>query len=131
MMKLGSLAIKKFQSKDCLFLFKGGWSLLIRRLSIDVTLKSLLVAKIEKSSKSCAWLQNERRSLIAESSSPLTLFPMSAEIFRCSHLHIVYGLQFLARTVFGNSTFNSHFKFFKGLGIGLFLWELCPIVFDL
>ena len=43
---------KVSKGKDCFFLFKGGWSLLIRRLSINVTLKSLLlVARIEKSSK--------------------------------------------------------------------------------
>ena len=50
-------------------------TLLIRRLSINVTLKSLLlVARIEKSSKSGVWLQNKRCSLMAEWSSPLTLF---------------------------------------------------------
>ena len=62
-------------------------TLLIRRLSINVTLKSLLlVARIEKSSKSGVWLQNKRCSLMAEWSSPLTLFPVSAEIPKCSHL---------------------------------------------
>ena len=67
--------------KDCLFLFKGGWSLWIRRLFINMTLKSLLlIAKIEKSSKPGAWLQNKRCSLMAESSSRLTLFSVSAEI---------------------------------------------------
>ena len=66
---------------------KGGWSLLIRRLSINVTLKSsLLVARIEKSSKSGAWLQNKRCSLMAESSSPLTPFPVNAEIPNYSHI---------------------------------------------
>ena len=44
-----------------MFLLKGRWSLLIRR--------------IEKSSKSGAWLQNERYSFMAESSSLLTFFP--------------------------------------------------------
>ena len=72
---------KSYKGKDCLFLFKEGWSLLIRRLSIKVTLESLLLAvSIEKSSKSCVWLQNKRCSLMAESSSSLTLFPVSAEI---------------------------------------------------
>ena len=43
------------KGKDCLLLFKGGWSLLIRRFSINLTLTSLfLVARIEKSSKSGA-----------------------------------------------------------------------------
>ena len=84
MMKLCSLAVKKFQRKR-LFLFKGGWFLLIRRLSININLKTLLlVARIEKSSKSGAWLQNKRYSLMAESSSTLTLFPASAKIPKCS-----------------------------------------------
>ena len=53
----------------------------IRRLSINATLKSLLlVARIEKSSKSSAWLQNKRCSLMAESSSPLTIFPVIGSI---------------------------------------------------
>ena len=63
------------KGKDCLFLLKGEWSLLIRRLSINVTLKSLLlVARIEKSSKSGVWLQNKRCSLMVESSSPWIIF---------------------------------------------------------
>ena len=53
----------------------------IRRLSINATLKSLLlVARIEKSSKSAVWLQNKRCSLMAESSSPLTIFPVIGSI---------------------------------------------------
>ena len=73
--------------KYCLFLLKGGWSLLIRRLSINVTLKSLLLlARIEKSSNSGVWLQNKRCSLMAESSSPLILFPVSAGIPKCSQI---------------------------------------------
>ena len=55
--------------------------------SINVTLKSLfLLARIEKSSNSGVWLQNKRCSLMAESSSPLTLFPVSVEIPKCSHI---------------------------------------------
>ena len=34
--------IKKFQGQEIYFLFKGGWSLLIKRSSIKLTLKSLL-----------------------------------------------------------------------------------------
>ena len=49
---------------------------MIRKLSINVTLKSLLlVARIEKYSKPGVSLQNQRCSVMAESSSPLTLFP--------------------------------------------------------
>ena len=70
-----------------MFLFKRGWSLLIRRFSINVILKSLLLlARIEKSSESGVWLQNKRCSLMVEWSSPLTLFPVSAKIPKCSHL---------------------------------------------
>ena len=44
--------IRLCSSIECLFLFKGGWSLLIKRLSIKVTLKSLLLlASMKKLSK--------------------------------------------------------------------------------
>ena len=52
-----------------------------------LTLKSLLlVARIENYSKSGALLQNRRCSLMTESSSPLTLFSVSAETAKCSHI---------------------------------------------
>ena len=51
---------KSSKGSECLFLFKGGWSLLIKRLSINVTLKSLLLlASMEKLSKPDEWLQNK------------------------------------------------------------------------
>ena len=70
-----------------LVLIQRKWALLIRRLSINVTLKSLLlVVRIEKSSKSGAWLKNKRCFFMAESSSVFTLFPASAEIPKCFHI---------------------------------------------
>ena len=54
----------------------------------------LLVGRIEKSSKSIAWLQNEKYSLMAESSSPLTLFPMNTEIPKCSHTDLKMTFSF-------------------------------------
>ena len=67
---------KSSKGKDCLFLFKGGWSLL------SLTLKSLLlVVRIEKSSKSSAWLQNKRCYLMADHHHPV-----SAKIPKCSHI---------------------------------------------
>ena len=51
---------KSSKCKDWSFLFKGGWSVLIGRLSINITLKSLLlIVRTEKSSKWGAWLQNK------------------------------------------------------------------------
>ena len=45
---------------ECLFLFKEGWSLFIKSLSIKITLESLLLlASIEKSSKPDELLQNK------------------------------------------------------------------------
>ena len=42
--------------------------------------KSLLIARMGKSSKSGKWLQHKRCSLMPDLSSPLTVFPLSAEI---------------------------------------------------
>ena len=78
---------KSSKGSECLFLFKGGWSLLIKRLSINVTLKSLLLlASMEKSSKPDEWLLNKWCSFMAELLSPFTLFPVRAETPRCSHI---------------------------------------------
>ena len=59
---------------------------------IKFVIKSfLLVLGIEKSSKSGMWLQNKKCSLMAESSSPFTLFPVSAEIPKYSHILTLKG----------------------------------------
>ena len=57
-----------------------------------VTFKSLFwVGRNEKSSKSGEGLQNKRCSSMAESSSPLILFPGSAKIPKCSYILIVWS----------------------------------------
>ena len=56
---------KSYKGKDCLFLFRGWWSQLIRRLSISITLKSLLlIVRIGKSSKSCVIAKYKRHSVL-------------------------------------------------------------------
>ena len=55
---------------------KGGWSLLIKRLSIKDT--SVLLGSIEKYSKPDKWLQNKWCLFMAESLSPFTLFLVRA-----------------------------------------------------
>ena len=86
-MKLCSLATKKLQRQTWLFLFKEERPVLIRRLSINVTLKLLLLAaRFEKSSKSCAILQTKRCPLMAEPLSPVTLPPLTGKVPRCSHI---------------------------------------------
>ena len=48
------------KGSECLLLFKAGWSLLIKILFINVTLKSLLLlASMEKSKKPDEGLQNK------------------------------------------------------------------------
>ena len=48
---------KSSKGNEYLFLFKRGWSLLIKRLSINLSLKLLfLLASMEKSSKPDEWL---------------------------------------------------------------------------
>ena len=69
------LSHQKVTKVKWLNLSKEEWSPLIRRLPIKVTFNSLLLAvRIDKSSKSCKYLQNKRCFLIAELSSALTLF---------------------------------------------------------
>ena len=82
--------VNKFAIKQiCLFLFKKGWSLLIRRLSINVTLKTLLlVARIEKSSKSGQnQVHDYRIKMFFNGRIFITFnsFP-SAEVPTCSHI---------------------------------------------
>ena len=58
--KLSSSIIKSSKGSECLFLFKGGWSLLIKRLSIKVTVTLLLLlASMERLSKPNERLQNK------------------------------------------------------------------------
>ena len=76
-----------YQKVPCLFLLNREWSLLIKRLSIRVTLKSLLlVVRIKIFSKWGEWLQNKRCSLMVEPLSPLILFSVSADMPNCSHI---------------------------------------------
>ena len=56
---------EKFKSSEYLFLFKGCWSMLIKRLSIKVTFKSLLSLACMK--KPNEWLQNKWGFYMAES----------------------------------------------------------------
>ena len=80
---------KSFKGKGYLFLIKGGWFLLIWRLSINVTWKSLLlVARIEKSSKSGAWLQNKRWSLMTFRHSAMITFNLFPSECRNSQVFI-------------------------------------------
>ena len=52
MIKLCSAITKNLQRYGFLFLFKGGWSLLIKRLPIEATLRALLsLVNMEKPSK--------------------------------------------------------------------------------
>ena len=63
---------KSPKGKDCLFLSKEGDFYWLE--DSPLTLKPLLlVARFEKSSKSDAWLQSKRCSLMAKSLLPLTL----------------------------------------------------------
>ena len=85
--KLCSQSSKSSKGCKCLFFFKGGWPLLIKRHSIKVTLKPvLLLTGMEKLSKPDEWLQNKWCSFIAKSLSPFILFPVRTEFPRCSRV---------------------------------------------
>ena len=127
------------EKKDCLFLFKGGWSLLIRRFSINMTLKSLLlVARIEKSSKSGVWLQNKRSSLMAESSSPLTLPSecRNSQVFAHSDFKMMLSFAIIGSTAattlkFVNKLETLYFIYYIYMYIVYTVMYCCQIVLDL
>ena len=52
-------------------------------------------------------MQNQRCSLVAVSLSPLTLFPMSVEIPKCSHI-LTLKLRLVKMTYYGKT--KHHFK---------------------
>ena len=67
----------KLWGSEYLFSFKGDWSLLIKRLSIKVALKSLsllFLAYMEKVTKADEWLQNKWCNFVAILLSHFTFF---------------------------------------------------------
>ena len=115
--------------QDCLLLFKRGWSLLIRRLSINVTLKSLLlVARIENSSKSGVWLQNKRCSLMAESSSPLILHQWLQKFQNFHTFHTFSHITEEGKKKTRQMTFFIYFLS-SGCDIHLWIWKLSTFIF--
>ena len=66
---------------------KDSWSLLIKRLSVKINLKPLLLlAGTEKSSKPDEWFQDKWCSFMTESLSSFILFPARVEYLRCSDI---------------------------------------------
>ena len=72
--------IKISKGSECLFLFKRGWSQLIKKFSIKVTLKSLLLlASMEISSKPDEWFQNKWCSFIVIHRTVIPLHSFSSK----------------------------------------------------
>ena len=84
--KLCSLIIREFQRKRIPVLIQRRIvsSLLIKRLSIKVILRSVLLLANMKNGRN--QMNDCKIKMIAEFLSPLTLFPVRAETPRCSNI---------------------------------------------